>query len=118
MALVCTLLKAALWQAVWSLLVDCALMASMSQSRIAMLCPIKCLFSHKARLSAQSKWLLATRRGPAAEAQSLYEDLDPPQPRMKAKDDLRAIDFEVREKGSGRPTKKDRRRSDALKNLL
>ena len=61
---------------------------------------------------------LATRRGPAAEAQSLYEDLDPPQPRMKAKDDLRAIDFEVREKGSGRPTKKDRRRSDALKNLL
>ena len=61
---------------------------------------------------------LATRRGPASEAQSLYEDLDPPQPRMSSKDKLTAPDFEVREKGSGRPTKKDRRRSDALKNLL
>ena len=61
---------------------------------------------------------LATRRGPASEAQSLYEDLDPPQPRMSSKEKELSVDFEVRDKGSGRPTKRDRRRSDALKNIL
>lgn len=47
---------------------------------------------------------LATRRGPAAEAQALYEDLKPPSaesrlPRIPA----------TRAAGTGRPTKRDRR---------
>jgi ribosome-associated heat shock protein Hsp15 len=45
---------------------------------------------------------LAARRGPAPEAQALYEDLDPPKPREPAPQVPR---FE----GKGRPTKKDRR---------
>lgn len=55
---------------------------------------------------------LGTRRGPAAEAQALYRDLDPPAPRRRA-DGPPA--FESRAAGSGRPTKKDRRALDALK---
>ena len=50
---------------------------------------------------------LAERRGPAPEAQALYEDLDPPQPREPA--------LEQREAGAGRPTKRDRRAIIALK---
>ena len=47
------------------------------------------------------------RRGPASEAQKLYEDLDPPKPRVaEAPAELQAAD---RDKGAGRPTKKDRR---------
>lgn len=50
------------------------------------------------------------RRGPAAEAQLLYEDLTPPPasvPEMVAS-------APVRDRGAGRPTKKDRRARDAL----
>lgn len=43
---------------------------------------------------------LGTRRGPATEAQTLYEDLAPPAPRTRAP---------VPERVGGRPTKKDRR---------
>lgn len=55
---------------------------------------------------------MGERRGPAVEAQTLYEDLEPPQPRAPAPQVPR---FE----GKGRPTKKDRRamqqtRSDLL----
>ena len=46
-----------------------------------------------------------TRRGPASEAQSLYEDLSPP-PLPRAEEPPL---FAVRDAGSGRPTKKDRR---------
>lgn len=57
-----------------------------------------------------------TRRGPAPEAQLLYEDLTPPPP--KPKDVLRPVKQAAREEGAGRPTKKQRReisrfRSDA-----
>ncbi|OSQ47297.1 RNA-binding S4 domain-containing protein [Marivita geojedonensis] len=45
---------------------------------------------------------MGERRGPAPEAQMLYEDLDPPKPREAAPQVPR---FE----GKGRPTKKDRR---------
>lgn len=45
------------------------------------------------------------RRGPAPEAQALYEDLDPPKPRER---EPRAPRYE----GGGRPTKKDRRALD------
>jgi ribosome-associated heat shock protein Hsp15 len=50
------------------------------------------------------------RRGPAAEARTLYEDLTPtPQP-ARIEEVLPA----VREKGTGRPTKKERRDLEAF----
>jgi ribosome-associated heat shock protein Hsp15 len=52
-----------------------------------------------------------TRRGPAEEARTLYEDLTPPpQPRAEAL----PVAGE-REPGSGRPTKRERRETDLLK---
>ncbi len=54
---------------------------------------------------------LAKRRGPAPEAQSLYEDLSPA-PEAKPE---KPIDPFNREKGAGRPTKKDRRDLDAMR---
>ncbi|MEQ8665444.1 MAG: RNA-binding S4 domain-containing protein [Rhodospirillales bacterium] len=57
---------------------------------------------------------LGTRRGPAAEAQSLYEDLDPPQPRKQGNDGHPA-QVAWREPGSGRPTKVERRATDRLR---
>lgn len=51
------------------------------------------------------------RRGPAPEAQGLYEDLSPP-PLPKA-DPIPL--FGQREPGSGRPTKKERRDIDRLR---
>lgn len=47
------------------------------------------------------------RRGPAPEAQALYDDLDPPKPRDRATEPLNP-----RYEGKGRPTKKDRRKMD------
>ena len=48
-----------------------------------------------------------TRRGPAPEAQALYEDLSPPEPKPETAPS--APRFE----GKGRPTKRDRRKMDA-----
>ena len=54
----------------------------------------------------------AVRRGPAAEARLLYEDQSPPPvPVAKA-----ALSPFAREAGAGRPTKRERRALDALKN--
>jgi ribosome-associated heat shock protein Hsp15 len=51
-----------------------------------------------------------TRRGPAPEAASLYEDLSPPPlPR-----ETQPTPFVNRDSGSGRPTKKERRDTDRL----
>ena len=47
------------------------------------------------------------RRGPAPEAQALYEDLAPPEPRG---DDI--VPRAPRYEGKGRPTKRDRRKLD------
>ena len=47
---------------------------------------------------------LATRRGPAPEAQALYEDLEPPSAEGRLPKPAA-----VRTPGAGRPTKKDRR---------
>ena len=53
---------------------------------------------------------LGTRRGPAPEAQALYEDLKPP----SAENRLPPKGGPKRDQGSGRPTKKDRRALDRL----
>ncbi len=54
-----------------------------------------------------------SRRGPATEAKTLYEDLSPPR-RARNKPDTLAPPGK-REPGSGRPTKADRRAIDKLK---
>jgi len=55
-----------------------------------------------------------TRRGPASEAQGLYEDISPP-PVPKA--ELSPYDAAIAERpaGAGRPTKKERRETDRLR---
>lgn len=58
---------------------------------------------------------LGTRRGPASEARQLYEDLKPPEeqpPIPRAKPLSPAA---PRTAGSGRPTKRERRRLDQLR---
>ncbi|MBZ9802348.1 MULTISPECIES: RNA-binding S4 domain-containing protein [unclassified Mesorhizobium] len=52
------------------------------------------------------------RRGPAEEARTLYEDMSPP-PTPKG-DALPDAIPALREAGSGRPTKKERRQTDRL----
>ena len=51
---------------------------------------------------------LGTRRGPASEAQTLYEDLSPPEEK---------IPQEHTPRGGARPTKKDRRSLDLIRAL-
>ncbi len=59
---------------------------------------------------------IGKRRGPAAEAATLYTDLDPPPARKTdQKVHLHNSSFENRLTGSGRPTKKDRRETTKLK---
>lgn len=60
---------------------------------------------------------LATRRGPATEAQTLYEDLAPIPTRPtedRPEGTAAARPPAEREKGAGRPTKRDRRAIDRL----
>jgi ribosome-associated heat shock protein Hsp15 len=57
---------------------------------------------------------LGLRRGPATEAQLLYEDLDPPRPAATAVAAATSA-FEDRNPGAGRPTKRDGRRIAQLK---
>jgi ribosome-associated heat shock protein Hsp15 len=54
---------------------------------------------------------LGERRGPAPEAQALYEDLTVRMPRAEASEDRLTA---AREPGTGRPTKSDRRAIDRL----
>jgi ribosome-associated heat shock protein Hsp15 len=56
---------------------------------------------------------LGSRRGPAPEAQALYEDLDPP--RAPTSQQAASAPFEERKPGAGRPTKRDGRRISQLK---
>ena len=62
---------------------------------------------------------LGERRGPAVEAITLYEDLDPPESRKARleteKVDIRTAPIAERERGSGRPTKTERRAMDKLR---
>jgi len=57
---------------------------------------------------------IGTRRGPAPEAQGLYEDLSPPPPKKANRSFIPAKTGE-REPGSGRPTKAERRATDKLR---
>lgn len=63
--------------------------------------------------------LPGTRRGPAAEAQTLFEDLTPPEPPRQLTGDGSPVAGEatvaVRDRGASRPTKRDRRRLDELR---
>lgn len=56
---------------------------------------------------------LAERRGPATVAQTLYNDLSPPAP--KKDDPDRPAPVAERERGAGRPTKRERRETDRLR---
>ena len=58
---------------------------------------------------------LGERRGPAGEALSLYEDLSPKINETKKEEPLKVVNFEIREIGAGRPTKKQRRETERLK---
>ena len=58
---------------------------------------------------------LGLRRGPAPEAQFLYEDLSPPAPRREGRQAGGEPVASVREPGSGRPTKRQRRALDRLR---
>ncbi|MEM6589575.1 MAG: RNA-binding S4 domain-containing protein [Pseudomonadota bacterium] len=51
-----------------------------------------------------------TRRGPATEAQALYEDLAPPEPKADPAPQMQRV---PKYDGKGRPTKRDRRKMDA-----
>ncbi|HVJ34408.1 MAG TPA: RNA-binding S4 domain-containing protein [Terriglobia bacterium] len=55
---------------------------------------------------------LGSRRGPAPEAQGLYDDLDPPAPHTAAA--MSPVESGQRDQGSGRPTKQQRRAIDRL----
>jgi len=55
-----------------------------------------------------------TRRGPASEAQALYEDISPPAPPKSERSSFAAA-VAIRAPGAGRPTKKERRDIDSLR---
>lgn len=56
---------------------------------------------------------LGHRRGPASEAATLYEDLEPPMPKSRDHEKKPAAPGS-RDHGAGRPTKADRRALDRL----
>jgi len=58
---------------------------------------------------------LGVRRGPAVEARTLYEDLAPAAPPRSAGLAEAPAPWASRESGAGRPTKRERRRTDELK---
>ena len=60
---------------------------------------------------------LGTRRGPASEAITLYEDMSPPVALRPGKGGT-VPGFESRDSGAGRPTKRDRRATEQLKDTF
>jgi ribosome-associated heat shock protein Hsp15 len=61
---------------------------------------------------------IGTRRGPAPEASLLFEDLAPVETKAGKVAKTKPLEFEARGKGSGRPTKRQRRETDWLKTGL
>lgn len=72
------------------------------------------VFMTGARLRVIRVLFCASRRGPAPEAQSLYEDKSPIEDKPPSTSHTVRELAGTREKGTGRPTKKDRRAIDAL----
>ncbi len=60
---------------------------------------------------------IGERRGPAPEARALYDDLDPPQPRVEPPppEAPQEAPPPERERGAGRPSKAERRALDRLR---
>ena len=71
-------------------------------------------FAQGSRVRVIRIMALGSRRGPADEASLLYDDLAPLEPK-KADDAPKEVNFEERLRGSGRPTKRERRQTDKLK---
>ena len=69
------------------------------------------VFTRRDRLRIIEVNACAARRGPAAEAATLYEDRSPPPP---PREDKTPAPF-TRDQGAGRPTKRERRALDALR---
>ncbi len=61
---------------------------------------------------------LGNRRGPAAEAEALYTDLEPARTEFSGEPPAEAARAAERPAGAGRPTKKARRKIDALRGDL
>ncbi|MER8673530.1 MULTISPECIES: RNA-binding S4 domain-containing protein [unclassified Mesorhizobium] len=68
--------------------------------------------THERRIFVWKVLGTGVRRGPAEEARTLYEDMSPP-PAPKGEAVADAIPA-LRDAGSGRPTKKERRQTDRL----
>ncbi len=58
---------------------------------------------------------LGKRRGPAPDARQLYEDLEPPLPPQAREEEAKPALTGLREPGSGRPTKAERRAMDRMR---
>lgn len=71
-------------------------------------------FPHGPHIRVIEVLSIGTRRGPAPEARTLYNDLDPPDLRKRDEQPVQSGTAE-RERGAGRPTKKDRRATDRLR---
>ena len=61
---------------------------------------------------------IGTRRGPAPEAALLFEDLAPVEVTSRKAAKTKPPEFEARGRGSGRPTKRQRRALERLKTGL
>ena len=70
-------------------------------------------FSRSRQVHIVKILVLGSRRGPATEAKTLYEDLSPPLSQKNAEANSSAT--LIRPMGSGRPTKRERRRLDQLR---
>lgn len=71
-------------------------------------------FPQRDRVRVVKILALGTRRGPAREAVLLYEDLSPESPAAAGEAET-VSGVAAREPGSGRPTKRDRRHLDRLR---
>lgn len=58
---------------------------------------------------------ISTKRGPASEAQTLYNDLSPAPAKTSNDDPNVPAPVASRERGAGRPTKRERRDTDRLR---
>ncbi|MCW9001517.1 MAG: RNA-binding S4 domain-containing protein [Rhodospirillales bacterium] len=73
-------------------------------------------FSIGARVRVVEVLQMGTRRGPAPEAQALYDDQSPPPPSKKVGDFTSGHGAVAeRDRGAGRPTKRDRRITDRFR---